>query len=60
MKIRWKKFLIFCTLQGAYSLALIAATFYVAYSQSQCARVNPDGTMDVFIGEVCRQKWRGN
>jgi hypothetical protein len=59
-RVRWRKILTFVALQGLYSMALIAATFWIAYSRPQCARVNPDGTMDTFIGEVCRQKWRGN
>jgi hypothetical protein len=60
MKVNWKKILITSGLLGIYSIILIAITFYIAYSQSQCARINPDGSMDVFVGEVCRQKWKGN
>lgn len=58
-QINWKKILINVSLLGAYSIILIAITFYVAYSNSRCARMNPDGSVDVFVGEVCRQRWRG-
>lgn len=55
-RVRWRKILTFVALQGIYSVALIAATFWIAYSKSQCAKVNPDGSLTVFVGEVCRQK----
>jgi len=57
-KIRWKNLSHLLIFQAIYTIVIMLIASFV-FSKPECARVYPDGTKDVFVGEMCEQRWRG-